>query len=210
MKSYTGVIGEYTTEYVIERSRFITTVREVGCEDEAKSFVAEIKKKHSLATHNCYAYVADEAGLIRKFSDDGEPQGTAGMPILEVLKNRNLGKTAVVVTRYFGGVKLGAGGLVRAYSRAAVDGINGAKKAEFIYSARYRLSLDYERYSGFLKFIVGRKTAVENVEFSDGVTVDIAVPEELSKKFAAEISDYFNGKINIENNGNKFYPFEVL
>lgn len=209
MKSYIGVIGEYTTEYTIERSRFITTVKQIDGEDEAKAFIAEIRKKHSLATHNCYAYVADDNGLNRKFSDDGEPQGTAGMPMLEVLKAGNLRKTAVVVTRYFGGIKLGAGGLVRAYAKAAADGVNGAKKAEFVYSAVFKIPLDYEKYALFVKFRSKCKTAVVDTEFSDGVTATVAVAEEDADSYLKELCDCFNGKVTAEKSGNKYYPFEV-
>ena len=109
VECYLSVSGEYENETVIERSRFICKVKRISGEDEAKAFVEEVRKTHSTATHNCYAYVASEDGNIMKFSDDGEPQGTAGMPILEVLRNRGIMMTAVVVTRYFGGIKLGAG-----------------------------------------------------------------------------------------------------
>ncbi|MDE7084622.1 MAG: YigZ family protein, partial [Clostridia bacterium] len=115
-EKYKSVAGETVTEKIIEKSRFITVSRHICGDDEAKAFVAEISKKHADATHNCYAYVCDKLGNILRFSDDGEPQGTAGMPMLEVLRANGLCETAVVVTRYFGGIKLGAGGLVRAYS----------------------------------------------------------------------------------------------
>ena len=103
VQEYLTVKGEFEKLNIIERSKFICYVKGVDSEDEAKAFIDKIRKEHSLATHNCYAYIADELGLIQKFSDDGEPQGTAGMPILEVLRNRKIYKTVVVVTRYFGG-----------------------------------------------------------------------------------------------------------
>lgn len=210
MKSYLGVIGNYECEYIVERSRFITYICGVEDEEHAKKFVADIKKKNSLATHNCYAYVADENGLVRKFSDDGEPQGTAGMPMLEVLKNKNLRKTAVVVTRYFGGIKLGAGGLVRAYAKATTDGVNGCKTAEFIYSACFEIVFDYDKYSKFIKFNENRKTVVFPPEFSDNVTVKVAIPEEDGKKYLNDLTDYFGGKISIHKKENKYFPYEVL
>lgn len=209
MKSYFSVIGEYECEYVIERSRFITYIKHVEDEEDAKTFVSSIKKKNSLATHNCYAYVADEDGLIRKFSDDGEPQGTAGMPILEVLKNKNLRKTAVVVTRYFGGIKLGAGGLVRAYSKAAVDGANGAKVAEFILATKFNIVADYEQYSKYLKFNENRRISVGNVDFSDNVSITVTVPEIDTEKYANDLKDYFNGKIIIKKTDVQYFPFEL-
>ena len=114
VESFLSVNGENISETVIERSKFITRVKRISGEDEAREFIESVRKKHSDATHNCYAYVASEDGNLMKFSDDGEPQGTAGMPMLDVLRNKKIMMTVAVVTRYFGGVKLGAGGLVRA------------------------------------------------------------------------------------------------
>ena len=128
MEKYFSVSGEKVTEKVIEKSRFITTSRHIEGEEEAKAFVAEISAKYADATHNCYAYICDSLGNFLRFSDNGEPQGTAGMPILEVIKNKKLFETAVVVTRYFGGIKLGAGGLVRAYSGCAAENLESAQK----------------------------------------------------------------------------------
>ena len=125
MKSYLSVFSPSAYEKVIERSRFIAHCAHAESEEEARAFIAKVRAEHSLATHNCYAFVADKAGNLMRFSDDGEPQGTAGMPILEVLKNKKLFETAVVVTRYFGGIKLGAGGLVAAYT----DGVSKAADA---------------------------------------------------------------------------------
>ena len=118
-KSVRTVYTRHESEKVIEKSRFLTYSTHVESEEEAKAFLAEIRKAHSLATHVCYAYIADKIGNLQRFSDDGEPQGTAGVPILEVLKAKKLFETAVAVVRYFGGIKLGAGGLVRAYSSSA-------------------------------------------------------------------------------------------
>ena len=125
-KSVRTVFAPYESGKIIEKSRFITYATHVETEDEARAFVAEIRSMHSLATHVCYAFVADKIGNLQRFSDDGEPQGTAGVPILEVLKNKKLFETAVAVVRYFGGIKLGAGGLVRAYSSSAAENLDGA------------------------------------------------------------------------------------
>lgn len=114
-------------EIVIKKSRFIGHVRPVETEDEAIAFIEEIKKKHWNATHNCSAYMIGERDEIQKQSDDGEPSGTAGKPILEVIKNQGLKNVAIVVTRYFGGIMLGAGGLIRAYTDGAVAAIEAGK-----------------------------------------------------------------------------------
>lgn len=117
-------------EIIIERSRFIAHVARVETEEEAQEFIQTIKKKHWDATHNCSAYLIGENNQIQKANDDGEPSGTAGVPILEVLKKKNLKDTVVVITRYFGGIKLGAGGLIRAYSKATSEGIKAAGVVE--------------------------------------------------------------------------------
>ena len=135
-EKYTSVAGETVTEKIIEKSRFITTSRRVESEAAAKEFIAEISKKYSDATHNCYAYICDRLGNFLRFSDDGEPQGTAGMPILEVIKSKRLSEVAVVVARYFGGIKLGAGGLLRAYSGCAAENLDMAKKSRVRKPAR--------------------------------------------------------------------------
>ncbi|MFE4351033.1 YigZ family protein [Peribacillus butanolivorans] len=121
---YLTVKGRGEHEIVIEKSRFIAHIARVESEEAAQAFIQEIKKKHKDATHNCSAYMIGEQNHIQKALDDGEPSGTAGVPILEVLKKKDLKDTAVVVTRYFGGIKLGAGGLIRAYSKATSEGIN--------------------------------------------------------------------------------------
>jgi uncharacterized YigZ family protein len=125
------MLSEYLTvkeygenEIIIERSRFIAHVHRAETEEQAQEFIQQIKKKHWDATHNCSAYLIGENNQIQKANDDGEPSGTAGVPILEVLKKKNLKDTVVVITRYFGGIKLGAGGLIRAYGKATSEGIN--------------------------------------------------------------------------------------
>ena len=149
---YLSVSGEVVTVKIIEKSRFITTSRHVEGEEQAKAFVEEISAKYSDATHNCYAYICDKYGNFLKFSDNGEPQGTAGMPMLEVIKNKKLFETAVVVTRYFGGIKLGAGGLVRAYSGCVAENLDKAQKVEYVpcteslYSVGYTLADTASRF----------------------------------------------------------------
>ena len=121
--SYLSVFSPCTYEKVIERSRFIANCAHAESEEQARAFIAGIRAEHSLATHNCFAFVADRKGNLLRFSDDGEPQGTAGKPILEVIEGAGIINILVVVTRYFGGTLLGTGGLVRAYSGAAKEGI---------------------------------------------------------------------------------------
>lgn len=130
-------------EIVIKKSRFIGHVRPVETEDEAIAFIEEIKKKHWNATHNCSAYMIGERDEIQKQSDDGEPSGTAGKPILEVIKNQGLKNVAIVVTRYFGGIMLGAGGLIRAYTDGAVAAIEAGEAITRVLHQEVFLELEY-------------------------------------------------------------------
>ncbi|MGL5207238.1 MAG: YigZ family protein, partial [Acidaminococcaceae bacterium] len=125
VKLYTFV-RDFQHEIVIDKSRFICTLKKVATEEEAQEFIKEIKKKYWDATHNCSAYIVGETGMAQRSSDDGEPSGTAGLPMLEVLRKNHLHNVAAVVTRYFGGIKLGAGGLVRAYTNSVATAIEGA------------------------------------------------------------------------------------
>ena len=196
INGYIRVKNSIEKEIVIEKSRFISYTKMVQTEEEAKEFVETIRKKHPFATHNCYAYVTD-GGKTQRFSDDGEPQGTAGIPMLEVLKNRGLKDTAVVVTRYFGGIKLGAGGLVRAYSSSTSAGLDEAGVEENIISNVYKISFGYEKYSLFLKFIEKYKQKTISSDFAEGVEIVIAVPSD-ETDFCDKLTDYFLGKVEIE------------
>ena len=195
VNGYFCVKKETENETVIERSRFISYVKKCETEDEARAFLEEKRKAHPFATHNCYAYIT-ERGKIARCSDDGEPQGTAGQPILEVIKNKKLFDTIVVVTRYFGGIKLGAGGLVRAYSQGARDVIEKAGTAENVLSRVYGVKMPYDCYQSFLKFADKIKKSVVSTDFSDSVTVKIAVPYD-NADFAVKVTDLTNGKAEI-------------
>ncbi|KHD86409.1 YigZ family protein [Bacillus ginsengihumi] len=143
LKQYLTVKGEGTHEIIIQKSRFIAHVNRVTTEEEAQNFILTIKKEHWNATHNCSAYMIGEQNQIQKASDDGEPSGTAGVPILEVLKKKDLKDTAVVVTRYFGGIKLGAGGLIRAYSKSTSEGIDHTGIVKRILVCIVHTKIDY-------------------------------------------------------------------
>lgn len=205
INGYLRVKNSIEKEIVIEKSRFITYTKMTPSEEEARVFIDGIRKKHPFATHNCYAYITD-GGKTARFSDDGEPSGTAGMPMLEVLKNRGLKDTAVVVTRYFGGIKLGAGGLVRAYSSSTSAGLDEAGVEENIISNLYKISFGYEKYSLFLKFIERYKQKTVSSDFAEGVVVKIAVPSE-EYDFCEKLTDYFLGKVEIENEGQTYVVY---
>ena len=199
MKSFLSVEKPIVNEIIIEKSRFICSVMPVDGEDEAKNFVSSIKNKYKDATHNCYAYVADEGGFYVKFSDDGEPQGTAGMPMLEVLKNRKLFKVAVVVTRDFGGIKLGAGGLVRAYSDCVCKGLDLANIINYVYSTLVNLEVSFSAYPKILKYFSSETLKVMSTEFTDsGVIINFAIPSEELEKVKASILDICSGKCEMK------------
>lgn len=207
--SYLSVQNSAVNEVIIQKSRFICSVMPVNGEDDAKNFVSNIKNKYSDATHNCYAYIADENGFYIKFSDDGEPQGTAGMPMLEVLKNRNLYKVAVVVTRYFGGIKLGAGGLVRAYTDSVCKCLDVAKVVECVNSSIVKLEVSFSLYPKILKYFNGIVNKVVSTEFlDDGVLITFAIPNESFEDVKTNLLDLSSGKAKIEVLENKFEVYK--
>lgn len=158
------------SEIVIKKSRFLSFIKRTSSEEEAKAFIAEIKMKHRAATHNCSAYIVGKSALIQKADDDGEPQGTAGLPILEVLKKEELYNVTVVVTRYFGGIKLGAGGLIRAYSQGASTVVQAAGKVVEIPMIPICITLDYTFTSKFEYFLASTDAAIQSQDYTEKVS----------------------------------------
>ncbi len=207
--SYKSLSGECVTQKVIEKSKFITTSRHVSGEEEARVFIAEISKKYSDATHNCYAYIADSLGNFPRFSDDGEPQGTAGMPMLEVLKNNGLYEVCVVVTRYFGGIKLGAGGLVRAYSGAVAENIDAAAKVLYEVCAESLYITDYSNVDTAIRFFSGRGANILSTEYLNDVRFTVAVKKAEEEKFDSSLVNALNGRVTIKKLKEYFFPFKI-
>ncbi len=206
---YLSLGGETVTQKVIEKSKFITVSRRVSGEDEAKAFIAEISKKHSDATHNCYAYVCDSLGNLLRFFDDGEPQGTAGMPMLDVLRANKLCEAAVVVTRYFGGVKLGAGGLVRAYSGCVAENIAAAPIVLYENCAESLYTVDYSETDAAMRFFGGKECDLIETDYSDRVGFKVAVKAVDEQDFNGAILDFLNGKVQIKKLREYYFPFPV-
>ena len=205
---FNTINGEFENTNVIERSKFICYLKGIQNEIEAKEYIDAIKKRHSLANHSCYAYIADEKGLIQKFSDAGEPQGTAGLPMLEVLKNKRIFKTVAVVVRYFGGIKLGTGGLTRAYGGAVSDCLNYSKIAKMCSAQVLSILTDYEGYSRLLNVVTDKEDVrVLSTDFDNVVSVKIAVKSDIVDAFKVKLLDVFNGKINIQEKDSGFYDF---
>ena len=206
---YLSVKGECETQKIIEKSRFITTSKHISGEEEAKDFIADIRRRYPDATHNCYAYIADNLGNFPRFSDDGEPSGTAGMPILEVIKNKKLYETVVVVTRYFGGIKLGAGGLLRAYSGSASENLEKAEKVLYDTCSESEYSVDYSSVDTVMRFCAENSASLLNTLYDNDVTFVIAVKKADEEKFNSGIINRLNGKIKIKKLKEYFFPFKI-
>ncbi|MFC5531641.1 YigZ family protein [Cohnella yongneupensis] len=191
---YSTVRQYGSQEIVIKKSRFIGHAKPVATEEEAIAFIEELKKKYWDATHNCSAYMIGDRDQYQKALDDGEPSGTAGKPILEVIKHRGLKNIAVVVTRYFGGIMLGAGGLVRAYTDGAVAGIDAAVPIEYVLHREVFVDVDYTWYGKLENELRGKGYLVGDVSFTDRVNV-LCLPEEGdSERFLAWITDVTQGQ----------------
>ena len=203
MEKYLSLEREAENEIVIERSRFITYVAPAENEEQARSFIEKIKKRHSLATHNCSAFVV-EKGMIKRSSDDGEPSGTAGVPILDAILSQNLVDCVVVVTRYFGGIKLGAGGLVRAYSKSASEGLKCGGIVEYEFCQILELNLSYDQFAKVNQMVATKNLKVVNVAYGEGVIMEIAVPKKNCQSFLETISDLLKGDVRLKIKLEKF------
>lgn len=207
-KAIRTVYAPCESEKTIERSRFITYSAHAESEEEARAFLAGVRKEHTLATHVCYAFIADKAGNLQRFSDDGEPQGTAGVPILEVLKAKKLYETVVAVVRYFGGVKLGAGGLVRAYSSSAAENLDKADIRTLEVCAEYAVSVDYAGIDGVQKYISTHTCSLLSTDYGANATFRIAVKKAEAEAFVAGLVDYMQGRVAYEKGAEYYAPFK--
>lgn len=197
MASYKTVKKECSDEFIVKKSRFIGYVRPVKTQQEALDFISSIKTKHWDATHNVYAYVLRD-GMTRRFSDDGEPQGTAGIPCLDVLLKEDVTDICVVVTRYFGGIMLGAGGLVRAYSHGAKIAVDSGEVITMSLCKIARVKSDYTFYGRLVPLICEEGGIIENTDFTDAVEVTFRIPEEKLPFFDAKLVDVSCGKLHTE------------
>jgi len=207
LEQYKTVRQFGSKEIVIKKSRFIGYGKPVANEEEAIAFIEEIKKQHWNATHNCSAYVIGERDEIQKASDDGEPSGTAGKPILEVMKNQGLKNTAIVVTRYFGGILLGAGGLIRAYTDGAVAAIEASDAIVKVLHQEVFVEVDYTWLGKLENELRNRETRMGETQFTDRVTLTCLPVVSETERFMAWITDLTQGQAVIRK-GDPIYYIE--
>ena len=197
LKPYKTLLSRSEDEFIVNKSRFIGYGCPVETEEEALAFLNEIRTKHKDATHNCYAYIIGSNMGIMRYSDDGEPGGTAGLPIIEVLKARGVTNCCVVVTRYFGGILLGAGGLVRAYSQGSAAAVNACGVGVIHPTARYIMEVPYPALGRVEYFLKSQPVIIEDKAFSDAIVMTLIVKCEDEDKFVNDIVSATDGKIEL-------------
>jgi len=208
MTEYLSIAEGCSVERIVEKSRFIAYVEHVESEEGAKAFLSKIRAMHPLATHVCYGFVADKTGNSIRFSDDGEPQGTAGMPILNVIRTKGLFETAIAVVRYFGGIKLGAGGLTRAYSSAAAEGVGQAKVRLFCLSAEIAISVDYADFDSLTRFLNAEGISPTSREFGEKPRLTVAVKKAEKQAFISRLGDCLCGRVSVFEIGERYEAFD--
>ena len=207
-QNYLTIAREGSDEFVERKSRFMGFIKPVTTEEEALSFIREKQKKYWDATHNVYAYVL-EGGNLCRFSDDGEPQGTAGIPVLDVLRKEGLTDCVVVVTRYFGGILLGGGGLVRAYSHGAKIAVDAAGVVEMRLCLQGEIVCDYGQYGWIPALLAEEGATVTGADFGEAVTVSFSIPQEGRGHLEATLTDRSNGRLTASFTGESFAPYPV-
>ena len=185
----------------IKKSRFICHIKRVTTEDEARNFIQAVKKEHYKATHNCSAFILGERSEMKRSSDDGEPSGTAGVPMLGVLENHQLTNVCAVVTRYFGGIKLGAGGLIRAYAGSIALAIKEIGSVLIKEQLGLRLTLSYSQYQELPNFLKAKQLQEQDTAFTDQVQTTIFVDKDDKESVIESLIELLNGKINIVEQG---------
>ena len=185
----------------IKKSRFICHAKRVYSEEEARDFITAIKKEHYKATHNCSAFIIGERSEIKRTSDDGEPSGTAGVPMLGVLENHNLTNICVVVTRYFGGIKLGAGGLIRAYAGSVALAVKEIGIIEIKEQVGIAIQMSYTQYQEYNNFLKEHTLMELDTNFTDQVDTMIYADKEEKDNIKAALVEFFNGKVTLTDQG---------
>ncbi len=195
-------------EIIINKSRFIGYAKPIELEQDALNFIEAIKSKHRDATHNVYAYVYGEDNNIQRFSDDGEPSGTAGIPVLEVIKKEDLRNVVVVVTRYFGGIKLGTGGLIRAYTKGAKIGLESGIIIEKVLHHKLKIRIDYTLYGMIENYLMTKGYLIDEIVYDDQVNIYVYVKYLEVDSFKKQIVDLTSNNVIIEYIDNEYIPMK--
>ena len=205
-KRYKTIYKYGEAEIIINKSKFIGYAMPIETEEEVLEFIEEIKTKHRDATHNVYAYVLGKNSNIQRFSDDGEPSGTAGIPALEVIKKEDLRNVVVVIIRYFGGVKLGGGGLIRAYTKGAKIGLEAGLIIDMVLHQKIKIRMDYTLYGKIENHLINEEYIVDETIFDDAVNTFVYIEEPKVEEFYAIIADLTNGNGILENLEEEYIP----
>ena len=195
LKPYKTLLTRASDEFIINKSRFIGYGAPAASEEEALGFLADVRSAHKDASHHCYAYIIGANMGVMRYSDDGEPGGTAGMPIIEVMKARQITNACVVVVRYFGGVLLGAGGLTRAYSQGAATAINAAGVGEVSPTRRYLMEVPYPMLGRVEYLLKSSPVIVEDKQFSDAIVMTLIVRARDDEAFLSAVTSGTDGRI---------------
>lgn len=206
---YTAPRATFQKELEIKKSIFLATLIPVKNEEEAQEAIAKMKKEKRDATHNCSAYRIGTERIYENSSDDGEPQGTAGHPMLHVLQMNELTNTLAIVTRWFGGIKLGAGGLTRAYTQSLADAVKEADLVRYTPHEKYTVSFPYTTAGAFENHIKGTDIIVKDRQFSDKVTVTFLTLPDKAETHTRWLTDATGGKAEIQNDGEEYVMIEV-
>ena len=205
MQEYCTIAAPAFAELTEKRSRFLAALAPVETEAQAQAFLAEIRKKHHEARHHCFAYLTRE-GNITRCSDDGEPSGTGGQPILNVLEGAGLTDVCCVVTRYFGGTLLGTGGLTRAYAKAAKDALDNAGKARMQPFSVLLLECPYPMFERIKLLIEGHEGRIESSDYGAAVTLTFLLPVQKVADFSAALTELSGGQLSVEEVEQRFLP----
>lgn len=207
MKEIVTVSGSAAAEYEEKRSQFICALYHIESAEEAVDIINRIKKENYEARHNCWAYLLKDGS--KRVSDDGEPQGTAGLPMLDVLEKSGITDVVAVVTRYFGGILLGAGGLVRAYSKAVSMAVSEAQLCKMLPCVVFTLRITYSDLTGIKRLIEASSGEINDTAYDDGVTLTVSMPAEETDKFKADLTEFSAGRLGIAVTGEEPRPIPI-
>lgn len=202
---FLNIANASQTELVIKKSRFICSIQRISSEEDAQNFIKEVQAANRKANHNCFAYLVGDQDQVQRESDNGEPSGTAGVPILESLQMAKLHNVVAVVTRYFGGIKLGAGGLIRAYSNVTTEAVHHAGIVQRIKQLQIAITVSYRQHDALLYYLKEHQLAVSNEDYGVNVTTNVFINEATAEDTIAQLQNRFNHQLEIRKMGSHFH-----